>query len=613
MYFPEKADRVCQPTEYAEARVDYSYTGTGSLWWLRTIGHSYNSAQAVLEDGFITGAHIAGEYANFVYAFVPGTITSALLKQAESSQRPMYVRPATIIRYEMQSAADHEAEEKAKLYSENEAFKQAKIGDTITFGEYRQSLGYDSSDKYTFLYEDLRWKVIDKTDNKLLLLSEAGIDAKPFERDWSDNEAVWEDSSLRTWLNTTFYYSAFSRPERKMLLRTYTREENSYFIDELSNEIYEEAVTDKVFLLSAAEAGKYDVISKAYLFDATDYALSNINEYYGYSRLNQHAIEYYWWLRTTGSTADGYADQPAMVSPKNTIVTESGRLHDPTILVRPVIWVEYDPDMEAPGETEVQSETAGQTESQPQTEHQSQTQSQSQSQTQTQTQSQSQTQTQTQTQTVTPVSYAYLKEAKVDDRIKFGSYEQDNNTANGKEDIEWFVLAKEGSRIFVVSLYALDVKPFHDGDKANWETCSIRTWLNSTFMSTAFDSEQQKYIPVVTVKTGSNNNIVTQDRVFVLSPEEVYEYLSDEPTNYRLFCRASEYAKAQGARVFKWNANDYPDEAKQKEGNCNWWMRQNASANMGRIVDMDGRFYNGKHMNDTQTCVRPAMWIETEP
>ena len=51
--------------------------------------------------------------------------------------------------------------------------------------------------------------------------------------------------------------------------------------------------------------------------------------------------------------------------------------------------------------------------------------------------------------------------ADVGDIITFGSYEQDNNTLNGKENIEWLVLAKEDDRILVTSKYALDCQQYN--------------------------------------------------------------------------------------------------------------------------------------------------------
>ena len=57
-----------------------------------------------------------------------------------------------------------------------------------------------------------------------------------------------------------------------------------------------------------------------------------------------------------------------------------------------------------------------------------------------------------------------LKAAKAGDEIFFGKYEQDGDSANGKEDIAWIVLSNqvENKRIFVVSKYVLafDSKQF---------------------------------------------------------------------------------------------------------------------------------------------------------
>jgi len=51
---------------------------------------------------------------------------------------------------------------------------------------------------------------------------------------------------------------------------------------------------------------------------------------------------------------------------------------------------------------------------------------------------------------------AQIKNAKVGDIVYFGTYEQDNDTTNGKEDIKWLVLAKENNRVLVISDKALD-------------------------------------------------------------------------------------------------------------------------------------------------------------
>lgn len=53
-----------------------------------------------------------------------------------------------------------------------------------------------------------------------------------------------------------------------------------------------------------------------------------------------------------------------------------------------------------------------------------------------------------------------LKSLKVGDTFTFGHYEQDNNSSNGKEPIEWLVLDRKGNEVLVISKYCLDSKPY---------------------------------------------------------------------------------------------------------------------------------------------------------
>ena len=97
----------------------------------------------------------------------------------------------------------------------------------------------------------------------------------------------------------------------------------------------------------------------------------------------------------------------------------------------------------------------------------------------------------------------------VGDTLVFGTYEQDNDTTNGKEDIEWLVLTKENNKILVVSDKALDCKPYNQSrDYVTWETCSLRNWLNNDFINAAFTAEERAMIPTVTVSADMNPNTI---------------------------------------------------------------------------------------------------------
>ena len=55
------------------------------------------------------------------------------------------------------------------------------------------------------------------------------------------------------------------------------------------------------------------------------------------------------------------------------------------------------------------------------------------------------------------------------DEYLFGTYEQDNDLSDGEEEIEWIVIAREESRVLLMSKYALDCMPYEDAEPgADW-------------------------------------------------------------------------------------------------------------------------------------------------
>ena len=196
-----------------------------------------------------------------------------------------------------------------------------------------------------------------------------------------------------------------------------------------------------------------------------------------------------------------------------------------------------------------------------------------------------------------------VKSVNVGDTYRFGSYEQDNNKSNGQEDIEWLVLAKEGTKILVISKEALDCKPYNTSDTdVTWETCTLRKWLNNDFINAAFSADERTMIPTVTVSADKNPHYctnpgnATQDQVFLLSITEVNKYFSSDSAR---LCKPTDYAVANGA----WE-ND--------SGNCWWWLRspgydQDGAADVRAHGDV-GEY--GYYVDRVNTAVRPALWID---
>lgn len=197
-----------------------------------------------------------------------------------------------------------------------------------------------------------------------------------------------------------------------------------------------------------------------------------------------------------------------------------------------------------------------------------------------------------------------LKVAKVGDYVFFGAYEQDNNASNGKEDVEWLVLEVKDGKALVISKYALDCQQYNTSyTDVTWETCTLRKWLNSNFINSAFTSEEKAMIPTVTVSADKNPEYstnpgnATQDQVFLLSITEANKYFSSDSARQ---CKPTDYAVAGGANVNSSN------------GNCWWWLRspayyQDRAAN---VYDGGGVIEGGSYVDDDYIAVRPALWID---
>ena len=189
--------------------------------------------------------------------------------------------------------------------------------------------------------------------------------------------------------------------------------------------------------------------------------------------------------------------------------------------------------------------------------------------------------------------------------IGFGKYNLSVNNPGKTSVIRWQVLAKEENRILLVSKYAIDCLPYNETfSEVTWETCTIRSWLNNTFINSSFTNAERAVIQTVTVEadndpkysTISEND--TQDKVFLLSISEVNKYFSSADDRK---CYLTTYANERGAWKF-------PD------GTCLWFLRSPGNLyKSAAVVYNDGSVnYAGQCVSDRTYGIRPAMWIELD-
>ena len=211
---------------------------------------------------------------------------------------------------------------------------------------------------------------------------------------------------------------------------------------------------------------------------------------------------------------------------------------------------------------------------------------------------------------------------KAGDVIRFGVYEQDNDTANGPERIAWKVLEQDGTGVLLISESLLDCKKFHEQEVAvTWETCDLRTWLNKDFLSTAFNSGEQKLILTTKVVTPDNEYYETdcgkdtQDKVYLLSYQEAeklfpqQEFSATSPIPYTYegnkdgAAKATEYALqqgVQGASTSEWYS-----------GCGEWWLRtMGADQTYAAYISDCGSLYDGGNgVCNNNVGVRPVIRV----
>lgn len=191
----------------------------------------------------------------------------------------------------------------------NLPFIIADVGDVVPLGVYEQD-NNSSNGK-----ETLKWKILKKESNRVLVVSNVCIDNISYYLN-TNGINTWETSNVRTWLNETFV-SAFNAKERNIIL--YSNIENETYV---LNSSSGNNTKDYIFLLSLGEA-------QSYLGRDADRACS-------FSKAaEKDAYNMFWWLRTKGK-----GDYAAVYVNKNGEIITKGISYTYALGIRPAMWLD---------------------------------------------------------------------------------------------------------------------------------------------------------------------------------------------------------------------------------------------------------------------------------
>lgn len=432
--------------------------GTETNWWLRSPGCDKSNASYVRTDGSV-------DYAGFG------------VDNMDQAVRPVIrVSENYIIQLNGQ-----------RNMSNQDKILTAEVGDFVTFGNYNGNT---------------EWIVIDKKEDKLLLLSKYAIDERKFD-EYSDPR--WEMCSVRNWLNSEYINLSFGTEEQKKIVPARLENKMNPYCGKTSGG----DTTDRVFLLSIEEVFKYfdnDNDRKAIFPDGTQ-----VN----------------WWLRTAGYSSGTacVVKQDGTVCDNKEGIKEFGKA-----AIRPALWI----SVSNTGETVVDK----------------------------------------------PVEENMIEDLstkEIGDTVLFGKY---------KGNREWIVLEKKDGKLLLLSKNVIDRRPFYSRFGSSWENSELREWLNSTYLEYTFSEEEKSKI--ITTLNSNLEDLMqgtkaadTEDKIFVLSVDEVKQYMMNGETT------------------------DYLAEE-------DWWTRTPVKSNFYTYiscVDVFGFIEDTCYQSNSLAYVRPAMWI----
>lgn len=514
--------------------------------------------------------------------------------------------------------------------------------------------GYELNTTYFFKYEPLTWTVLDPEEG--YVMSNIAIDAQAYENfsyydpdsfDSASGPMVyngkdckylandWSKSSLREWLNKDFYNTAFTAEEKAQIGKTYLDNTNTF------SSKYDCAGTfDKIFTISIIDA-----INSDYGFDedgshtdfararpATDYAKCQ-----GVDAADTTGTLPYWWLRTTGF----YGAFAFGVSPNGRIVSSGGGYYNvnrtdmgvvpafkfnpktPTLVKGSKIEFGSYPQSEVTDADEVAKLEAD-------------------------------------SENYLWVSYKYYSgtgnstdgEMEPGDfmlykdfysggemfrAVTFSEYrpgtggglkgdvfsnQKDNDYHPNNvyyfkyEPLTWRVLdPDEGyvmcdniidSQSYQNFVIRKDDKLYNSKDFTNyvsdWETCSLRQWLNKTFYNTAFSREEKMLIGTTFLENNSPDGTWfgtdTGDKIFILSFDDVINSAygfnsSNSEFDEARKLKGTDYSKCQGVYI----SQGYP----------HWWLRTPGDAETVYLVSSYGWAALGQGVYGTGVGVVPAL------
>lgn len=177
----------------------------------------------------------------------------------------------------------------------------------------------------------------------------------------------------------------------------------------------------------------------------------------------------------------------------------------------------------------------------------------------------------------------------------------------------WRILDVQDNMALMITEKVIEQRAYHHTYKdTTWYDCELRRYLNGEFYDRFDETNQARIIQVTNENMdnpwyGTKAGDVSQDRIFLLSLEEVCRYFGD--SSEKLYNRGNN-------RYWKKNDENNSRRLARLEGanGCWWWWlrspgRHNRLA--AYVHGTDGCVgVNGNNVTNNRGGIRPALWLK---
>ncbi len=558
---------------------------------------------------------------------------------------------------------------------QNEALDKAEwINDETAIDGKRYKRVKTEKDYRYFIYEPLRWRIIEKNNDQAVLLADQIIDSAPY-----NHEAVdvnWENCDLRVFIHEEIYENAFTDKEKQSIINTQLSNLDNYYFgtdcgEDTRDYIYILSEEDIFYSDKAAAHGfsrSDGVADLARRFRPTAYAIARGA---WASRSGSTEGLGYWNLRTNGYSASNavYVSDigavynrgsyvnclDAGVLPAMTIDLKTAELADAGKVSSDELYVETSAGSDKTADYLDHSPANNGTCSEPVIEKEGSSSSGYKTLWDCVYFGQYPTAEIMKTLKDPVEEYAIpeggiIVDEQLHDALNNAVWENDETVIDDTryrrikseimkdepqyyrwtdtdsyhyfryEPLKWRIIEINGNELMLMSDKLLDCVPYNRvSEDVSWQDCYLRKFLNDEFYDHAFSDEEKEAIIEKQIENNPNRSYktdcgsTTADKVFVLSSEEVFMDTKATRHGFYPYTGVDDPAKRFRPTMYAMARGTWYSPVETYRGNGFWFMRTNgySKSSVTYICDMGYIYDHGTDVSCADSGILPVICVDS--